>query len=388
MKLTARVSLAATILLMSLVSAPAEESAAKDYPAHWGEPPAIQTRDYRELPGGYGMGSGTLAKWIAENLKRDAAPAAAEPDAPVWKTVEVEGRPHARHEAAFVSMEGKCYLLGGRRIQPVDIYDPATKKWSSGAKPPVEVHHFQPVVWEGKIWLVGAMTGKYPKESALDHIPVYDPAADAWSSGPSLPEGRRRGGAGAVIHDGKLYVVCGIINGHWDGNVAWLDVCDLKTGEWTRLPDAPRARDHFQAAVIDGKIYAAGGRRTSGATKQVFDLTIPQVDVFDIASGKWATLPEPVGNLPTPRAGSMSIGLGPQLLVAGGESMSRGDAHDEIEALDTVAGTWRLHSRFARGRHGSGLALLGDRLCVACGSGRRGGSPELDSLEQLEIPNP
>jgi len=42
------------------------------YPAHWGEPPMMQTKDYRPLPGGYGMGSGTLAKWIQANLDRDA----------------------------------------------------------------------------------------------------------------------------------------------------------------------------------------------------------------------------------------------------------------------------------------------------------------------------
>mgnify|MGYP001237092444 FL=1 len=44
----------------------------KPFPAHWGAPPAIQTRDLRPLPGGYGMGSGTLASWIQENLDRDA----------------------------------------------------------------------------------------------------------------------------------------------------------------------------------------------------------------------------------------------------------------------------------------------------------------------------
>jgi hypothetical protein len=50
------------------------------YPAHWGEPPLMQTRDLRKLPGGYGMGSGTLAKWIRENMEqdeRDDRPAAA-----------------------------------------------------------------------------------------------------------------------------------------------------------------------------------------------------------------------------------------------------------------------------------------------------------------------
>ncbi|MDG2182917.1 MAG: protease inhibitor I42 family protein [Mariniblastus sp.] len=43
----------------------------KPYPQHWGAPPKLQTRDLRPLPGGYGQGSGTLVKWISENLARD-----------------------------------------------------------------------------------------------------------------------------------------------------------------------------------------------------------------------------------------------------------------------------------------------------------------------------
>ncbi len=44
----------------------------KAFPAHWGAPPLRQTRDLRPLPGGYGRGSGTLARWIQQNLDRDA----------------------------------------------------------------------------------------------------------------------------------------------------------------------------------------------------------------------------------------------------------------------------------------------------------------------------
>jgi hypothetical protein len=43
----------------------------KLFPAHWGAPPKRQTRDLRQLPGGYGRGSGTLRAWIENNLKRD-----------------------------------------------------------------------------------------------------------------------------------------------------------------------------------------------------------------------------------------------------------------------------------------------------------------------------
>ena len=51
---------------------PGAKEASKPFPKHWGDPPAIQTRDYRKLPGGYGFGSGTLANWIQKHLQRDA----------------------------------------------------------------------------------------------------------------------------------------------------------------------------------------------------------------------------------------------------------------------------------------------------------------------------
>jgi hypothetical protein len=43
----------------------------RKFPKHWGRPPEIQTRDMVKLPGKFGMGSSTLAKWIADNIKKD-----------------------------------------------------------------------------------------------------------------------------------------------------------------------------------------------------------------------------------------------------------------------------------------------------------------------------
>ena len=44
----------------------------KPFPAHWGQPPRIQTSDFGTLPGGYGQGSSTLAGWINKNMEADA----------------------------------------------------------------------------------------------------------------------------------------------------------------------------------------------------------------------------------------------------------------------------------------------------------------------------
>jgi len=53
----------------STISYPA--APAPSFPAHWGNPPKFQTRDFARLPGGYGYGSSTVAKWIQQNLDID-----------------------------------------------------------------------------------------------------------------------------------------------------------------------------------------------------------------------------------------------------------------------------------------------------------------------------
>mgnify|MGYP000204826207 CR=1 FL=1 len=42
-----------------------------EFPAHWGQPPEVQTKDLVTLPGDYGRGSSTLASWISEQMRLD-----------------------------------------------------------------------------------------------------------------------------------------------------------------------------------------------------------------------------------------------------------------------------------------------------------------------------
>ncbi len=309
------------------------------------------------------------------------APAPAPPRAAQWRALANETSCTARHEAALTAMDGKLYLIGGRGIKPVEEYDPITNRWKKLAPPPIELHHFQAVAVDGKIAVVGAFTGRFPKEPPVPELWWFDPAANDWSKGPEISEARRRGSAGVVLADHKLYLVCGITNGHWNGFVPWLDVLDLKTGQWTELPDAPHARDHFQAAVVDGKIVAAGGRTSFGENKQVFGLTVPAVDVYEIATNQWTTMPAPI---PTPRAGCMAVSRDRNVVILGGESGKQPDAHREVEAFSLETGGWQVLPSLLEGRHGTGAAFIGDTLYIAAGCAMRGGKPELDTMETLE----
>ena len=193
---------------------------------------------------------------------------------------------------------------------------------------------------------------------------------------------RRRGAAGVAVHDGKIYLVCGIANGHTSHWVPWLDEFDPATNTWRELPDAPRARDHFQAGVIDGKIYAAGGRRSGFDPESGFGATVSEVDVYDFAAGSWSTLPED-GNIPTERAGTTTAVVGQELIVIGGESPTQNDGHSEVEALDVQTGTWRTLPPLQTGRHGMQAIVNPQGLFIAGGSAQRGGGPEIVALERL-----
>lgn len=290
--------------------------------------------------------------------------------------------PVARHEAAFVRVGKLFYLLGGRGIRPVSIYDPKNNTWTEGQKPPIEIHHFQPVVYDDKIYIICALTGAYPGETPIPNVMIYDPAQDKWSEGASIPEARRRGSAGLSVYRHKIYIACGIKDGHRGDHKNWLDVYDPRTGEWLQLPDAPHARDHFQAAAVKGRIYLLGGRRSSAGT-EVFSNLEPAVDVFDLRSGKWSTLENP---LPTPRAGNFITQPTKQkIMVLGGETGTQQLAHSENEVLDLQTHQWQKWASLQQGRHGTGAILYRGRIYVASGCGNRGGSPELNTMEVLEF---
>src|SRR5688572_9469343 len=118
-----------------------------------------------------------------------------------WQSVQYANgtSPLARHENGFAEVNGKFYLIGGRGIKNVNIFDPVTRIWTAGAAPPIELHHFQAVVYQNKIYAICALTGAYPVETPVDRIYIYDPALNTWTQGATIPISRRRGSAGVAL---------------------------------------------------------------------------------------------------------------------------------------------------------------------------------------------
>ena len=312
------------------------------------------------------------------------AVSAHEAAAPVsgWQTLQTTGSSQERHESSAVVIGDHLYVVGGRGNRALQALDLKTREWSTLATPPLEVHHAQAVAHAGKLLIITGFTGGFPDETPLANVLIYDPKADRWTTGASVPEARRRGAAGVAIEGDVAYVVGGNAKGHNNGYVRWTDAFNIATGEWTALADAPNARDHFHAVAVNGHVYAAAGRESSHNTGESFSRTVKPVDVYDIANNTWRTLPSPI---PTPRAGTSAVALSGKVIVMGGESGSQTAAHDEVEMLDPASGSWSALPSLGQGRHGFQAGHHGDAVVVAAGSANRGGGPELNTVESLRV---
>ena len=281
-----------------------------------------------------------------------------------------------RQEVSYVQVDGKFYLAGGSTLH--ERYDPKTNSWKRVAPLPVKLDHIQGVAVDGKIYYVGGLAG-WPSP-AVGTVYIYDPSTNTYSQGTPMPAGRERGAGGVAMYGGKIYYAGGLHDGK---AMAGFDVYDPSTKRWTQLPDMPRRRDHFQAAVVDGKFYAIGGRDS------VINAMTTAVDVYDLsqgATGTWRTLDTV---LPTPRGGFATAVLGKEILVIGGEggTIDR-SAHNAVEAYDTVANTWRVLEPMPTGRHGIQAAVCNGGVYIAAGGKVEGGGVKTNVHEVFFLNGP
>lgn len=291
-----------------------------------------------------------------------------------WEIIATNNSIPNRGECGMAAYSGKLYLLGGGPL-PTQVYDPGTKTWTAKATVPLNINHFQAVALDNKIYVLSALTdGQYPNQANIPSVYYYDIAKDKWATGGALPAERNRGAAGAALYNGKLYLVAGIQHGHSSGTTNMFDEYDPSTGKWTALPDAPHIRDHCTAAVVNDKLYVAGGRNTSyhepDNFMSFFKKTVLEVDCYDFKSGQWSAL---AAKLPLGSGGGAMVNLNNILYYMGGERATETEANsprDNVFWLDPAGGgEWKETSHLKEARNGMSAAVIGNNIYVFGGAG-------------------
>jgi Kelch motif len=120
----------------------------------------------------------------------------------------------------------KIYLIGGRvratedarvfddHIDSVrnEVFDPMTKRWSARANAPTARNSAASAVIDGKIYVVGGRkflrnADRTNRQVNVPNLEVYDSKLDRWETRSPLPQAQ--GGLAATALGGKLYVFGG-----------------------------------------------------------------------------------------------------------------------------------------------------------------------------------
>lgn len=300
-----------------------------------------------------------------------------------------------RQETAVVAVNSSTsmnaiYVLGGfddmgNIVDTVErfAFTNSPGGWSQVAPLPVPMHHANAAVVNGKIWVVGFLTGL--AFDADGRVFQYDPAADEWTEGTPMPLGTERGASGVAVEleGSDIFVAGGLREGAAVADFSVFSATTGTGGAWTGLVNMPAPRDHLGAGVIDGVFYAVGGRNT------LINSHVPDVLAWNpSAPSSWT----PKSPMPTSRGGAATFATGGGIYVFGGEgnTATESGVFSEVERYDALRDTWRSYEPMLTPRHGTGAAKIDDEdypFMVPGGADREAFSA-VDTVELLTFPTP
>jgi len=286
------------------------------------------------------------------------------------------------YQAYVKGFSGASDLIEWRPLGLNILFDPKTGKYTNKAKIPVPAHHVAAAEVDGKIYVFGGFVA--PEEvggwSSVDHTWMYDPATDKWTI--KMPMPTPRGGAHAAAVEGRIYVIGGFTSStHIPGNIGMdqrvVERYDPKTDTWVQKQPMPTPRNHHTAAVINGRIYVAGGR--IGAPVRTFSSHLNMLEEYDVQRNHWTRK----ALMPTPRSGSAYGVLNGKLVVIGGEDSKK--VYNEVEVYDPVTNRWQQLSPMPVAKHAPANVVFDEKLYLFSGNLRAGGGSEVPTVDIFEL---
>jgi N-acetylneuraminic acid mutarotase len=241
------------------------------------------------------------------------------PDGNIW--VSAASMPVSLYGlAAALGADGRIYAIGGsnaagHNVGTVEAYSPDTNRWALVASMPTGRGGLAAVAGPGgRIFAIGGFTGNGSAIAPLNTVEAYSPSTNSWATMASMPTGRG-GVAAALGRDGRIYVMGGLSGSADNLSVlATTEVYTPATNTWAAVAPMPTARYALAAATgPDGRIYAIGGSGLSGP--------LSTVEVYTPSTNSWST----VASMSTARdALAATTGAKEQIYVIGGDSGSIG----------------------------------------------------------------
>ncbi len=117
--------------------------------------------------------------------------------------------------------------------------------------------HLAAVAFQGRIWALGGRESFFGTQYA--NVEIYDPATDSWRTGAPLPTGR--GGLAAAARADRIYVFGGEAPLRIFGAT---EMYEPASNRWTAKAPMLTPRHGMGAAVVGNAIYIPGGGKEPG----------------------------------------------------------------------------------------------------------------------------
>jgi len=242
-----------------------------------------------------------------------------------WR--DVKSFPAKMNHGNAGAINGKIYVAGyyingtmSTATTDAYSYDPKADTWTKVSSLPAGTQRAASCVATGAglMYVVGgASNGK-----SVDSAARYDPATDKWEELPVLPERREHCSAGIIGN--VLYVAGGRADGI-TGIQAKTWAFDLTRKTWSEKPALDPPRGGLAGAVLENRLFVFGGEGNTNATSGVF----PDVDVYDPGSNQWRSL----APMLVPRHGYGAAVLDGRIYLAGGAVRQGAGGSDEISVF-------------------------------------------------------
>jgi N-acetylneuraminic acid mutarotase len=163
--------------------------------------------------------------------------------------------------------------------------DTAGGTWTKKAPMRHARNELQAAAVNGKIYAIGGgftemKDGKPIDNMTSGYTEEYDPGTDTWRERAPMPEGSTHNGI--AVLDGKIYVAGGFAGNRHTLPTASLFSYEPASDTWRKLTSLGGPLGSISLTAVDGKIHAFGGRVMGE------DVTVGTHEVYDPKTDKWS----------------------------------------------------------------------------------------------------
>lgn len=253
-------------------------------------------------------------------------------------------------------------LVGSARI--------AAYPWTTQLADPVPREYAASAVLDGKVYVMGGQrtdSGVIPGP-ATNLVEIYDPASSTWSAATPMPTARM--GLVAAVINGRIYAIGGRTDGFSTSAVGTVEVFDPGTKLWTTGNPLPSPRYFAAAAVTGGEILVAGGNFETNVLRTL--------EAYNPLTNQWRNR----SAMPTARGQLAMAEANGRLYAVGGYAGLISQWVGTVEEYNPLTDSWAVRASMPTARAHLALAQIDGKLLAA------GGENVNRSLDLLESYDP